>query len=105
MATGMIHPSGKKNPATENNTGDATGQSTSRICGQGGPGTQKERRRVSSRIIEFGLTQRLIQRHGGGQDPIPGRQGAAEGGHSALVEIIAPQGPDFNRNRKYRVNP
>ena len=41
--------------------------------------TRKARRRVSSRSIEFGLTQRLVRRIGGGQDPIPGRQSAWRG--------------------------
>jgi len=54
------------------------------ISGHLSPGMKKERRRVSSRSIEFGLTQRPVQRLGGGQEPIPGRHGVGEGGHSAL---------------------
>jgi len=65
-------------------------------CGYESPGTRKERRRVSSRSIEFGLTQRPFQRLGGGQEPIPGRHGVGEGGHSALDFIIPPPGPDIN---------
>jgi hypothetical protein len=60
------------------------------------PGTTKERRRVSGRSIEFGLTQRPFQRLDGGQDPIPGRHGVGEDGHSALDSIITPPGQDIN---------
>jgi len=65
-------------------------------CGYESPGTRKERRRVSSRSIEFGLTQRPFQRLDGGQEPIPGRHGVGEGGHSALDSIITPPGPEIN---------
>ena len=37
--------------------------------------TRKERRRASSRHIEFGLTQRPFRHLGGSQDTIPGRRG------------------------------
>lgn len=58
---------------------------------------KKRRRRVSSRNIGFGLTQRLVQRLGGGQDSIPGRHGAVGGGHSALCKIINPPGAEINQ--------
>ena len=58
--------------------------------------TSIERRRVSGRSIEFGLTQRPFQRLDGGQDLIPGRHGAGEDGHSALDSIITPPGPEIN---------
>jgi len=60
------------------------------------PDKEKERRRVSGRLIGFGLTQRPFRRLGGGQDPIPGRHGVGEDGHSALDSIIPPPGPDIN---------
>ena len=51
---------------------------------------RRERRRVSSRYIGFGLTQRPVQRLGGGQDSIPGRHSACGGRSSPLNKIITP---------------
>ena len=67
-----------------------------RLSNDGGPIAERERRRVSGRLIGFGLTQRPFQRLGGGQEPIPGRHGLGEDGHSALGSIIPPRKPDIN---------
>lgn len=56
----------------------------------------KGRRRVIGRDSGFGMTQRPVQRLGGGQDPVPGRHSACGGGSTALTNIIPASGMLIN---------
>ena len=60
------------------------------------PDKEKERRRVSGRLIGFGLTQRPFQRLGGGQEPIPGRHGVVEAGIPPSIQLSLHSVPDIN---------